>query len=398
MEKERFTDAEIAYILSVRDNAGLQWSELAEKYNAKFQRDRSAECIKKAYHRYRELATNDAYYLKRMKEIERQKKANSLNSKENKLLINEWMRREDIVEAVQGAAKVISKITKLPKPPKASKNKSPMTLELLISDVHVGKKTETFNHNVLQRRLKQVSETVLKEIARAQVHYNVERIVIAFMGDLIESYTMHNLESAKGCEFGNSRQVQEALSQLFNLILLPIAATGIKIDCVGVTGNHDRTEEKRTYNNPGEENITWIIYKTMEEFCKLKGLKNVTWDIPREAYTTLNIYGETVLYEHYDNVNGGNKIQGIESLKAKRTNQLDKPIHFMRGGHFHEPLEFGIGKIIVNGSVPGDDGYSTTLGFRCEPSQTLNFYIKRSKEDSIKRITSFYKRFLIQLD
>lgn len=398
MEKERFTDAEIAYILSVRDNAGLSWVDLADKYNKKFGKDRSAECVKKAYHRNREILTNDGYYLKRLKEIERQKKANSMNSKENKLLIQEWLKREDILDAIQGASKAVNKVGKLPKPPKLSKDKSSMTLELLISDVHVGKKTDRFNHEILKRRLKQVSDTTLKEIKRAQVHYNIERIIIAFMGDLIESYTMHNLESAKGCEFGNSKQIQEALTQLFNLVVLPIASLGIQVDCVGVTGNHDRTDEQRTYNNPGEENVTWIIYRTMEEFTKLKGLSNVSWHIPRESYCVLSIYGENVLYEHYDNVNGSNKVQGIESLKSKRTNQLDKPIHFMRGGHYHEPLEFGIGKIIINGSVPGDDGFSTTLGFRCEPSQTLNFYIRRSKEDSIRRITSFYKRFLIQLD
>src|SRR5690606_42018520 len=69
--------------------------------------------------------------------------------------------------------------------------------------------TVTFNLEILKKRLKEVTDVTLKEIARDQAHYNVERLIIALLGDIIESYTMHNLESARGCEFGNSRQRSE---------------------------------------------------------------------------------------------------------------------------------------------------------------------------------------------
>jgi hypothetical protein len=218
------------------------------------------------------------------------------------------------------------------------------------------------------------------------------------MGDFIESSTMHGTESAKGCEFGNSRQVQEAMDSLFELIILPLAKTGINIDIIGVTGNHDRTEEHRTYHNPGEENLTWIMYNGMKKFCQYSGLKHISWKIPTNPYQLIDIYGENVLYEHFDNVKGNNLRSGIETLKSKRTNQLGKPISFIRGGHYHEPAEFGLGKITVNGSLCGNDSYADVLGYDCEASQTLNFYIKKEKTDSVKRITSFYKRFLIQLN
>ena len=135
----------------------------------------------------------------------------------------------------------------------------------------------------------------------------------------------------------------------------------------------------------------------MEEFTKVAKLKNISWNIPVEPYQLLNIYGENILYEHYDNAKGNTRV-ALEALLAKRTNQLKVSIAGQRGGHYHEPTEFGIGKIQTNGSVPGNDSYSTVNGFDCEPSQTLNFYIKRDKTDSIKRKTSFYKRLLIQLD
>lgn len=396
---EKITDAEIAYVSSLKEEANLRWVEITEKYNKKFGKDKSLDAVKKAYERNKDRLSDSSEYVRLFKDTVRTKKANALNSKDLKKVVEEWEKRDDILESIQAATKELNKLNKVKpiKLPKAGKSKKGMTLELLISDVHVGKKTETFNLEVLKRRYKQIADTTIKEIQRASQHYRVERIVVGLMGDMIESATMHGTESSKGCEFGNSRQIQECLTQTFHLLLAPIFSMGIKVDVIGVTGNHDRTEEHRTYNSPGEENVSWIIYKSMEEFTKLAGFKNVTWTIPTESFQYFEIYGEGVLHEHYDNAKSNTRV-ALESLMAKRVNQLKKPIRFMRGGHFHEATEYGLGKIIINGNVPGNDGYSTTLGFDSEPSQTLNFYIEREKSDSIKRQTSFYKRFLIQLN
>lgn len=400
---EKFTDAEIAYISSLKEDADLSWAEIAEKYNKKFKKEKSLEAVKKGYQRNRDRAEGPSEYARLFRDVARTKKANSLNSKDLRTIVEEWEKREDILDAIKGAAKEVRQFTVKPvKLPRPGKGKKGMTLELLISDVHVGKLTKTFNHEVLKRRLKQIADTTVKEMQRAAEHYNIDRLILAFIGDLIESATMHGTESTRGCEFGNSRQIQEALTQIFYLLLVPVASAAVKlgaeVDCVGVTGNHDRTEQNRTFSNVGEENVTWIIYNTLKEFTKLAKLQNVTWHIPVDPYQYLEIYGEGVVYEHYDNAKGNNQRQGIESLMSKRINQIKKPVTFIRGGHFHEPMESGIGKIVINGNVPGNDGFSTTHGFDCEPSQTLNFYIEREKSDSIKRQTSFYKRFLIQLD
>jgi hypothetical protein len=400
---DKFTDVEIAFIASLKEEAALDWATITEKFNQKFRKDKSLDAVKKGYQRNRDRLSDPNNYVKLLKDTARTRKANSFNAKDLKTVLEDWNNRDDLIDAIKGAAKELCKINVKPvKLPTPGKDRKGMTLELLISDVHVGKLTKTFNHEVLKRRLKQIGETVVKEVQRAYEHYDIDEIIIACIGDLIESATMHGVESAMGCEFGNNRQIQECLTNIFQLVIVPILGIAkqvkAKVTCVGVTGNHDRTGEERTFNNPGEENVTWVIYKTMEEFTRLSGYKDVTWLIPTESFQYHEIYGEGVLYEHYDNAKGNNQRAGIESLLARRINQLKKPIKFIRGGHFHEPMESGIGKIVINGNVPGNDGFSTVHGFDCEPSQTLNFYIEREKSDSIRRATSFYKRFLIQLD
>lgn len=400
LEKERFTDAEIAYITTLKEESSLDWAELTEKYNNKFKKDRSLDSVKKGYQRNRARMDDNNEYVRTLKAVATTRKANSLNSKDLKKVLTAWEEREDILDAISAAAKKVSKHKVSVVKKSKNKNKKNMTLELLVSDIHVGKMTDTFNNEVSKRRLKQVADTAIKEMQRAAEHYTIDRFIIAFLGDMIESATMHGVESSKSCEFGNSRQVQECLEQCYELIVLPIAIEaakfGARVDCIGVAGNHDRTEHDRTMTKPGEDNLTWIIYNAIRKFGEQAGLKNVSWNIPVESYATSEIYGEGILWEHYDNAKGPTR-QALEGLLAKRTNQLKKPIRFMRGGHFHAPAEFGIGEIIINGNSPGNDGYSTTLGFDCEPSQTLNFYIEREKSDSIKRQSSFYKRFLIQL-
>lgn len=401
---EKITDAELAYVTALKEQSELGWAEITEKYNKKFKKERTLDSLKKSYQRNRDRLESPSEYVRLLRNVANTKKNNSLNSKDLRKLSEEWEKREDILDAIKGAAKDLSGLSfkEIANSKFKNKNTKKMTLELLLSDVHVGKLTDTFNHEVLKKRLKQIAETTIKEMNRAAEHYKIDRVIVAFVGDMIESATFHGTESMKGCEFGNSMQIQECLTQMFHLVFAPIciaaAKLGARVDAVGVTGNHDRTEQDRTFYKVGEDNVTWIIYRTMEEFTRMTGLKNVTWHIPVEPYQFLEIYGEGTLYEHFDNVKGSNLVSGIDTLMAKRANQLKKVIHFIRGGHYHNPMESGIGRILVNGNVPGNDGYSATHGFDCEPSQTLSFYIEREKSDSIKRLTSFYKKLLIQLD
>src|SRR5690606_30088792 len=181
------------------------------------------------------------------------------------------------------------------------------------------------------------------EIDRDSKEYNIDGIIIGLLGDIIENYSMHSLESAKGCEFGNSKQVYEALKNLFELVLVPLYQTGIPITVVGVTGNHDRDGQNRTYNSPGEENFTYIIYNTLKDFCEYAGMENIVFHIPKDPWCIIEVYGNKVLYEHYDNARNPDR-KGLENLMVTRSNQLGINIDYMRGGHYHEPTSFKNGR------------------------------------------------------
>ena len=253
------------------------------------------------------------------------------------------------------------------KAPKKAKTKKNMTLEALVSDIHYGKKVDSLEGNVvnlevIRRRVRRLADSIIKEIHRERKSFNVERLILAMLGDVIENADFHGKESTKGCEFSTSRQVQESINSLYFDLILPIAQTGIKIDIPCLTGNHDRIDMNKTYVRPGEDNLTYIIYNTLELLCKQAGLKNVSFNIVIGLYTHASVYNNNIVYEHGDEVKGVNMASLIAQMN-KRQGQIGKVVHFFRMGHYHEPISYGQGRLMINGSVPGQDSYADSKGF-----------------------------------
>lgn len=293
--------------------------------------------------------------------------------------------------AIKEAIKTIEvKKFNIPKP-KPSNGKRKMTVELMLSDIHYGKKTKTFNLDVCRKRMKQLTDVLLREIEDNKKLFNVEKLIVALLGDIIESYTMHGIESTLSCEFGNARQMQASIESLFHDVILPLALTGIEIEVPCVTGNHDRTEHSRTYNDPGLNNLTWVIYNALKDLCKASGLTNVKFHIPSESYVLLKIYDNHCLYEHGDNAKANTK-NAFEALMNSRSKQLGTVIDFGRFGHYHEFACYDRGRIIVNESVCGQDSYANVLGHSSTAGQTINYYIETKD-----RPTCYYKTFPVFL-
>lgn len=401
----KITEDQIQFIVTIRENTDKTWSEILEVFNKKYNSNKTFDAIKHIYsknkHTYgSEEFQDDEKEVKRLKEVARTKKTNSKIAKENKAILNSMNDEDDLLEMIQLSIKESAKELKLKKTvttaPKASKHKKNMTFELLLSDIHIGSYTERndciINHEEITKRIKQLVEKVLDEMERSKSHYNVEKIIIAMLGDIINSSIIHGSESLKNCEFETSRQVFEAIKLLFNEVIVPIAKTGIEVECVAVSGNHDRISEKQTMATRGESNLTYIIYKTLEMMSQQMGLSNVKFNICKDTYATTEVYGNHILYEHGDEIRS--TAQGVMmSHLNKRQSQLSKIITYLRVGHTHEYINYSRGKIIINASVCGADGFSDTKGYNSEAIQVLNCYVKTNN-----RKNSFYRSFPICLD
>lgn len=299
--------------------------------------------------------------------------------------------QKQTLESVQKAIKEIKwnkvKVAK----PKLNKHKKSMTLELMISDIHIGKVTKDFSLPVAKSRLQELVKVFMEEYYKESKDFNVKEIILALIGDMLESYTMHGLESAKNCEFGNAEQIRWAIELVMAELIDPLAALGVPMRIPAICGNHDRVEKEKTMSEPGKHYMSWVVYHSLRMISSAKGYKHVEFIIPETSNCVLAVYNSNIIYEHGDNLKATDR-RGLESFISKRAIQHGKILHMMRSGHWHEYLALGRGKFIINESLCGQDGYSETMGFDSHAGQTINYYVE-TKE----RPNCFYKSFPVYL-
>ncbi|MBU9376308.1 hypothetical protein KTE28_18440 [Burkholderia multivorans] len=304
--------------------------------------------------------------------------------------------REAFLDGVADAVGTLNKTRRqVTKPVKVDPAGTPLTVEVLLSDLQIGKLSGTYNSDVASKRLKAFGDAVIFQIKqKVAVGYNVERIVLAIIGDIIESDKKHD-NSARATDTGTAQQIHDATVGIFRYVIEPLAALGVRLDVICVTGNHDWDGHGITQFRPGREQLSYPLYKALEMLCKVSPLMgHVTFDIPDGVFTTAHIYGQTVLYEH--GVGVAVTEAAMKAHKIKRSEQLGKYITFFRMGDKHNVCSFNAGQYVVNGAFFGSDSegteYSSIAGFSSVPAQWMGFHTPR--DDS--RFT-LYDSFVIQL-
>jgi len=315
----------------------------------------------------------------------------SAEAKTANLAIDELNSLTSIKDFLKDTTKGISKLKYKKTTPVRKNKKRNMTMEVLFSDIHVGKVTPSFDIDECENRLMYIADTVLDQIDIHHRTFNVERLIIALLGDIIENAIMHGVESAKGCEMPNAMQVQNAIALIFP-ILVYLSSTKLPIDVYCVPGNHDRESSEKTYLKTGQANLTWIIYNQLEALCNASKLNNVKFHITEDLWLLAPVYNALICYEHGDMLRKPTR-DNIEKRLHKIAAIERQHIEFYRCGHFHEYNHFGRGNLITNLSLVGADGYSEALGFSTQAGQVINTYI----ESPHRQDNPFYTSFPVHL-
>ncbi len=380
-----YTDKQLSYINKLVDE-DFTWAEVTDSFNHEFNESKTPNAIRKTYNRFQNLKYDESTLIDKVVESHRTKKRSAKLAKENLVILDYLSKQDEMLTAFKDLVEQIefSKI-KIIKHKKERKKRN-MTMEALLSDVHFGKR----GNESIKGQLQKFTRVIVEESERHSKLYNVEKIILACLGDLVENQTFHGIESANACYLNDSEQEVIAIETIFTDIITPLALTGRKIVIPCITGNHDRRRKDKTYVLAGKDNRTWTIYKVLEMLAKKAKFKNVEFIIPEKTYCSYSIYGSVVLYEHGDECGKG-KVQ-LENQISKRSKQIGSIIDFLRVGHWHEYCCFDRGRIIINGSPCLYDSYADTKGYNSQPCQVINYYIEtKSRPDS------FYTSFPVSL-
>jgi hypothetical protein len=230
---------------------------------------------------------------------------------------------------------------------------------------------------------------------KIKLGFNVERVVLAIIGDIIESDKKHD-NSARATDTGTAQQIHDAVVAIWKYVILPLATLGVKVDVPCVTGNHDWDGHGITMFRPGREQLSYPLYKSLELLAETAGLGQFKFDVVDGSFAHQSIYGQRVLYEHGVGVSVTET--SMKAHKIKRTEQLGEFITYFRMGDKHNVSQFNSGQYVVNGAFFGSEGtgieYSSIAGYSSVAAQWMGFHCPRKPGDG--RFT-LYDQFIIQL-
>lgn len=272
---------------------------------------------------------------------------------------------------------------------------TPMTVELLLSDLQIGKLSPGYNTLVARKRLFEFGRAALFQIEqKARAGYKIERIVLAILGDIIESDKKHK-NSARATDTGTAEQIYDSIEGLWDFVVEPLARLGIPLEVHGVTGNHDWDDHGLAMFQPGRQQLSWPLYQSLALLSKRAGYMNVEWIIPEGSYSVTSIYDQHVLYEHGVGVSVTEA--AMKAHKVKRAEQERKHLTYFRMGDKHTVTSFNSGQMVVNGaffgSSAGGTEYSGIAGYSSVAAQFMAFHVPRADN----RLT-IYDTFTIQLE
>jgi len=211
-----------------------QWKTIADIFEKSFDIKKSTRTLTRIYNKYKDHDFTKDEMVSNIKSQHSTRKRNSKLTKEVRALADTLNNSDELITEIKRVIEEANiEPVAIPKPPKASKSKTNLAIELLISDIHVGIKTPTTNTEITRKRIAKIAEVALEEVNRLSKNYNITKIQLLLNGDIMQGNKLHP-DSAESCESTDAEQMADAIRIVFFDLITPLAKTGIKIDIVGI--------------------------------------------------------------------------------------------------------------------------------------------------------------------
>lgn len=245
-----------------------------------------------------------------------------------------------------------------------SNNKS---LVIVISDVHWGKKTNTFNMDIASNRILSIPHYLYHSDIP-----NFDEIVVILLGDLVEGEDIfaHQQSVIEAPVISAWKQGTEAIWQLL-LDLQERFNVPIRVECV--PGNHGRMSKTA---NP-VSNWDSAIALSLQMINKAAQQENIDIDVSLHPFKVINVKGARLLLYHETPKQIGTAAPALKVAGWV----ISKDVDILVGGHYHyRSFESYMGRSkISNGCVPGGDDLGERMG-REDPASQCYFFIDPTKE------------------
>ncbi len=287
----------------------------------------------------------------------------SLAAKETKALVKRVLLLEDALEFMHAAPA---------HPPSIKTNRSrpktgihPGTPNFVLSDLHFGEKvtleeslgTNEYDMAEAHKRMSKCWDNMFwlrKDMARTVA---CDDTALYLNGDIVSGDIHDELKETN--DGGLRTQCDEAFRALYPGIieLANVTPSILHIVCIG--GNHGRLTHKQHIKNGTEHSAEHLgVYDPLRRMIgDMKG--KIAWHIPRGERFMLKIHDRRVSAQHGTMIKSAGGIGGVLAPMSRWTARKNDSDHYIFG-HFHEADAYG--KIIKNGALIGESGYTQWLG------------------------------------
>jgi hypothetical protein len=300
---------------------------------------------------------------------------------------------EALVGAVHSAAREAAVIVGRPKATSVKSDKRKHSAEVALihaTDWQCGKRTATFNSEILASRMERLAAKVatLTEIQRAD--HPVKDCVLMLGGDMVEGVSIF---PGQAFEVDSSLYTQIfTAARIIEQLVVDMLGIFEKVHVVCEYGNHGRLGRKGDHQ--AEDNADLFAYRTVSERLTDPRL---TWQLSGDWRQHVTIGNYRALLIHGDEIKsfGGNTpaFGILRKITAWSSGVVDG-FNDAYLGHFHTPMTLTTpsgGQIYVTGSPESDNVYAAEfVAAKGHPSQRLHFI-----DPDAGRVTASY---LVWLD
>ena len=300
--------------------------------------------------------------------LEKSKLLQSQRKRQERKEIQEQARYQLLLETIQEAVTPLEFTPPQVVKPKSSKA-CPEELCLVLSDLHFGKRTSSYNIEVAKERFEKLTESVLQIAELHQTAYPIYNLNIFWNGDIVDGEGIYPTQS--------HHLDAHVVNQIFTVAptvtqcLASLSSYFGKVKNHCVRGNHGRVSKHAHENS----NFDFIFYKVLEE--STKNITNMSWNVPEDWHNMVDIDSVKILHVH------GNQIRmqlnlpwyGITTrvsrwASTKKVSDFDVVII----SHFHTSsrVRWNNKLIFTNGTmVSGDEFALENLGLESSECQWL---------------------------
>jgi len=230
---------------------------------------------------------------------------------------------------------------------------------LVLSDLHVGLRTPSYDSGVFRRRMQQLGQDVLR-IHELHLNANdIPELHIFILGDVVEGEAVGYQVNLQDLELPLQAQVELALDEVAALVDSCTAEySRVYIECVW--GNHGRTGRFNSRTN----NADLYFYTLLRE--RLASRPNVAVLLPSDFYQIANVMGWHYFLFHGHQVRFYSRtpLYGIENAVKDWIALRPQSFNAACVAHFHYAGKLRVAgrvPILMNGCFPTDDPHSVEM-------------------------------------